>query len=72
MSELNQDANETPPQQQPPTRRGGESSEKMSEKSNPATLGQRFDNWLELFDLTVLLELSKQRMGKGRATYFSP
>jgi hypothetical protein len=63
--------------QPPPT--AEKSSEEMSErpgletlvyKGNPATLGPRFENWLELFDLAVYLNGVKdgqRKVPKGRA-----
>ena len=41
------------------------SLEKFLYKGNPATLGQRFENWLELFDLAVLLNGVKDGQMKG-------
>ena len=41
------------------------SLEKFVYKGNPATLGQRFENWLELFDLAVLLNGVKDGQRKG-------
>jgi hypothetical protein len=41
------------------------SLEKFVYKGNPATLGQRYENWLELFDLAVLLNGVKDGQRKG-------
>ena len=41
------------------------SLEKFIYKVNQATLGQRFENWLELFDLAVSLNGVKEEQHKG-------
>ena len=41
------------------------SLEKFIYKGNQATLGQRFENWLELFDLAVSLNGVKEEQQKG-------
>jgi hypothetical protein len=72
MSELNQDANETPPQQQPPTLEEEDPPRKCQRRATQQRSVRGFDNCLELFDLTVLLEWTKKDGQRDWAAYFSP